>query len=247
MSVGCAIIAFNEEKSIEKTLQSVAFCDEIVVVDSGSTDNTVRIAKRYTPHVYYHPWQGYGAQKNLAIEKLKTDWVLAIDADEVVTSELARKIRMVTSSPEYEAYFINIQLVFLGKRLFHGGTYPHYHLRLFRRSAFKFKETKIHEGVEVPPGRYGYIKEPILHYSYRNLEHYLEKMNRYTTLIAQKRASEGRKTGHLFPFARMGFELFKRFILKGAFLDGYEGSLYALLSSFYTLVKYAKLEELNRK
>ncbi len=247
MSLGCAIIAYNEEDSIERTLKSVAFCDQIVVVDSGSTDKTVEIAKRYTPYVYYHPWQGYGVQKNIAIEKLNTDWVLSVDADEAVTPALAKEIIKTLRDPLFDAYLINIQLVFMGKRLFYGGTYPDYHLRLFKKGVFRFKEDSIHEGVEYRKERAGRLKNVMFHYSYRNLTHYIEKLNRYTSLIAQKHAKEGKRVGKLFPFTRMGFEILKRFGLKAAFLDGYEGCVYALLSSFYAFVKYAKLEELTRR
>ena len=247
MSLGCAIITYNEEDSIGRALESVSFCDEIVVVDFGSTDRTVEIAKRYTPHVYYHPWQGYGTQKNIAVDKLSTDWVLNIDADEAITPALAKEITVTLRSPKFEAYLINIQLVFMGKPLFHGGTYPDYHLRLFKKGSFRFKENLVHEGVSFEKSKVGRLKNPALHYSYRDLTHYIEKLNKYTSLIAQKHAQNGKKPGKLFPFARMGFELIKRFGLRGAFLDGYEGSVYALLSSFYAFLKYAKLEELNRK
>ncbi len=246
MSLGCAIIAFNEEHSIERTLQSVAFCDEIVVVDSGSKDKTVEIAKRYTDKVYYQNWLGYGKQKNFAISKLSTDWVLSIDADEVVEDNLSREIKETVNKTDKEAFLINIQLVFMGKKLRFGGTYPDYHLRLFKKGSLYFEETDIHEGIKVST-RTSKLQNRILHYSYDDLEDYLNKFNKYTSLIALKHKQQGKKISALFPFLRMSFEFFKRFVLQGAFLDGYEGSLYATLSSFYVFVKYAKLLELNKK
>jgi len=243
MSLGCAIITYNEEKNIERTLKSVLFCDEIVVVDSGSTDRTLEIARRYTDKVFYQEWLGYGRQKNFAIEKLKTNWILSIDADEVVTDSLKEEIIDRLKDPDADAYALNIQLVFMGRPLRFGGTYPDYHIRLFKRGTFSFREDEIHEGVEAKAEK---LKNPIFHYSYENLESYFEKFNRYTTLIAKKHLLKGKRVGRFFPFLRFGFELFKRFILKLAFLDGYPGCVYALLSSFYVFVKYAKLVELEK-
>ncbi len=246
MSLGCAIIAYNEEKNIEKTLQGVSFCDEIVVVDSGSSDNTVQIAKKYTDKVYYQEWLGYGKQKNFAISRLNTDWVLSIDADEVVGKKLAAEIKTTIRNTKQEAFLINIQLVFMGKKLRFGGTYPDYHLRLFKKGSFFFDESDIHEGIQTDRKAIK-LKNTILHYSYDSLQDYLQKFNSYTTLIAQKHKQNGKRVSKIFPFLRMSFEFFKRFILMGAFLDGYEGSVYALMSSFYVFVKYAKLIELNQK
>ncbi len=246
MSLGCAIIAYNEEKNIEKTLKSVSFCDEIVVVDSGSSDNTVQIAKKYTDKVYYQEWLGYGKQKNFAISRLNTDWVLSIDADEVVGKKLAAEIKTTIRNTKQEAFLINIQLVFMGKKLRFGGTYPDYHLRLFKKGSFFFDESDIHEGIQTDRKAIK-LKNTILHYSYDSLQDYLQKFNSYTTLIAQKHKQNGKRVSKIFPFLRMSFEFFKRFILMGAFLDGYEGSVYALMSSFYVFVKYAKLIELNQK
>ena len=243
MSLGCAIITYNEEKNIERALESVSFCDEIVVVDSGSTDGTLQIARRYTDKIYYNKWPGFGRQKNFAIGKLTTDWVLNIDADEVVSDELKNEMLSELKNPKAEAYAVNIQLVFMGKPLRFGGTYPDYHIRLFKKGHFYFREDSVHEGVDAKAKK---LKNPIYHYSYENLEEYFSKFNRYTTLIAQKHYSEGKRVGKLFPFVRFGFELFKRFVLKAAFLDGYPGILYAMLSSFYTFVKYAKLVELEK-
>ncbi len=243
MSLGCAIITYNEEKNIERALKSVSFCDEIVIVDSGSTDRTLQIAREYTDRIFYNKWQGFGKQKNLAISKLSTDWVLNIDADEEVSERLKDEILSELESPQADAYAVNIQLVFMGKALRFGGTYPDYHIRLFKRGKFSFREDSIHEGVDANAVR---LRNPVYHYSYENLEDYFNKFNEYTTLIAQKHFREGRRVGKFFPFARFGFELFKRFVLKMAFLDGYPGILYATLSSFYTLVKYAKLVELEK-
>ncbi len=247
MNLGCAIITYNEESSIERVLQSVSFCDEIVVVDSGSTDKTIEIAKQYTDKIFYQKWLGYGKQKNFAISKLNTDWVLSLDADEVLTKELAEEITYtLVNNDNKDAFLINIQLVFMGKPLKFGGTYPDYHLRLFKKGKYAFEELNIHEGIK-SFRKSAKLKGKILHYSYDNLEDYLKKFNMYTSLIASKHKKLSKRVSKCFPFLRMSFELFKRFALQGAFLDGYPGCVYALLSSFYTFVKYAKLVELNEK
>lgn len=243
MTIGCAIIAYNEEHIIEKTLKSVAFCDEIVVVDSGSSDNTLSIAKKYSKKVYYKDWEGYGKQKNFAISKLSTDWVLSIDADEIVTQELAYEIQSTIKETVQDAFLINIQLVFMGKLLKFGGTYPDYHLRLFK-NGMRFEQNDVHEKIKQKGKK---LKNKILHYSYDNLTDYMDKFNKYTSLIAAGHHFNGKRISVFFPFFRMSYEFFKRFFLQLAFLDGYRGSIYALLSSFYTFVKYAKLIELNKK
>ncbi|WP_291490372.1 glycosyltransferase family 2 protein [Desulfurella sp.] len=237
MSIGCAIITYNEEDSIERTLKSVDFCDEIVIVDSYSIDNTVEIAKQYTDKIYFNKFVNYGEQKNFAIEKLSTDWILSIDADEVVSSSLKDEILKAIKNSKFDSYYIKIQLVFLNKALKFGGA-QNWHLRLFRKG-LKFSNS-IHE--KVISKNASRLNGKILHYSYKDLSHYIEKLNKYTSISATLNL---KKNYNVHPIIRFNLELFKRFIIRGAFLDGYEGVLYALLSSFYQLVKYAKVKELN--
>ena len=240
MSLGCAIITYNEESSLKRTHESVAFCDEIVVVDSGSSDDTLKIVRQYTDKVYHQQWLGYGKQKNFAISKLSTDWVLSIDADEVVSGDLKEEILRVLKNPSADAYALNIQLVFMGKPLRFGGTYPDYHVRLFKKDRCRFDEAMVHEGVRCSAKK---LKGVVYHYSYEDLEDYFNKFNRYTSLLSDVIRQKKPRIGGFYPFGRFVFELFRRFVLKGAFLDGYEGCVYALLSSFYVFVKYAKAKE----
>ncbi|MGC9167792.1 MAG: glycosyltransferase family 2 protein [Desulfurella sp.] len=238
MSIGCAIITYNEEDSIERTLKSVDFCDEIVIVDSYSTDETVDIAKKYTDKIYFNKFISYGEQKNFAIERLSTDWILSIDADEVVSPSLKTEILNAIKNSKFDSYYIKIQLVFLNKALKFGGA-QNWHLRLFRKG-LKFSNSIVHE--KVISKNASRLNGKILHYSYKDLSHYIEKLNKYTSISATLNL---KKNYNVHPIIRFNLELFKRFIIRGAFLDGYEGVLYALLSSFYQLVKYAKVKELN--
>jgi glycosyltransferase involved in cell wall biosynthesis len=245
VSIAAVLVVKNEEKRLKQTLNALKWVDEIVVVDSGSIDKTVDIARNFTDKVYLRPWAGYGKQKNFALSKVNSKWVFSIDADEIVTKELAEEIKKAIKNDEYDGYLINTQLVFLGKPLRFGGVYPDYHLRLFKRGKGTFVELEVHEKINLN-GKKAKLSGKILHYSYENLYDYLRKFNNYTTLFAKQEVSQGKKVNNLYPFLRFGGELFKRFILKLAILDGYPGILYAFLSSFYSFMKYAKLYEMEK-
>ena len=245
MSIAAVLVVKNEEKRLKQTLNALKWVDEIVVVDSGSIDKTVDIARDFTDKVYMKPWVGYGKQKNFALSKVNSEWVFSIDADEIVTKELVEEIKKAIKNDEYDGYLINTQLVFLGKPLRFGGVYPDYHLRLFKRKKGIFVESEVHEKINLN-GKKAKLSGKILHYSYENLYDYLQKFNNYTTLFAKQKASEKKRANSIYPFLRFGGELFKRFILKLALLDGYPGILYAFLSSFYSFMKYAKLYEMEK-
>jgi len=244
VSITAILVVKNEEAHLRETLNALRWVDEIVVVDSGSTDKTVDVAREFTDKIYIKPWMGYGKQKNFALSKAKSEWVLSIDGDETVTEELAKEVMEAVKNDEYDGYLINIQLVFLGKPLRFGGVYPDYHLRLFKREKGSFKESDVHEGV-ILNGKKARLNGKILHHSYENLHDYLQKFNTYTTLFAKQKVREGKRTNAIYPFLRFGGELFKRLFFKLAILDGYPGMLYAFLSSFYSFMKYAKLYEME--
>ena len=244
MNIAAVLVVKNEEACLKETLGALRWVDEIVVVDSGSTDKTVDIAKDFTDKVYIKQWMGYGKQKNFALGKVNSKWVLSIDGDETVTEGLAKEIIKAIKNDKYDGYLINIQLVFLGKPLRFGGVYPDYHLRLFKREKGDFVESDVHERINLN-GTKTKLNGKILHYSYKNLHDYLQKFNNYTTLFARQKARQGKKTNAVYPFLRFGGELFKRLIFKLAILDGHPGILYAFLSSFYSFMKYAKLYEME--
>jgi glycosyltransferase involved in cell wall biosynthesis len=248
IKISAVIITFNEEHSIERALRSLDFCDEIVVADSGSTDATVVVCEKYKCRVFTRPFDGYGPYKQFAVSKASNDWVLSIDTDEVVSGELKREIVSLFSAgaPPALGYYIPRTLVFLGRLLRFGGEYRKKHLRLFNRNAGAFTDEKVHEKVCVS-GKTDSLKNQILHYSYDSICDYFEKFNRYTTAAAQSLFERKKKASALNVMARFPLTFIKIYFIKGCFLDGYAGFIWALFSSMYPVVKYAKLHELYRQ
>ncbi|MCD6138698.1 MAG: glycosyltransferase family 2 protein [Deltaproteobacteria bacterium] len=239
------VITHNEEDNIGRCLESVKWADEIIVVDSFSTDRTVQIAEKYTKKVFQKAWEGYGRQKNYALSKATNTWVLALDADERITRELADEIIGVLRAGDTQviAYELPYKVFFGGKWVRHGGLYPEYHIRLFRKDKAAFKERAVHERVETsgPVGRLHHFVE---HYTYRSVSDFIQRMDRYSTLSAEAYYKEGRRVGWFEALFRAWFTFGQMYILKRGFLDGGLGLQLAMLYSCYTFVKYAKLKEL---
>jgi glycosyltransferase involved in cell wall biosynthesis len=243
------IITLNEENDISACLESVKdLAGEIVVVDSGSTDRTLDICRTYTDKVFSHPFMGFSAQKQFALEKAQGPWVLNLDADERVSPELAEEIKSTltkeTPDPSVHGFEIPFKNCFLGKRLHFGAGKFEKHVRLFLKSNASYGKEDVHEGIRVSR-IIGKLRAPILHYSYRDVHDYLEKCNSYTSLLARKKFSLGERF-HLWHHLRLPSEFFIRYVLKLGFLDGSVGFTYALLSSYYVWLKYIKLKDLER-
>ena len=243
--LSAVIITKNEEKRIAATVKALQWCDEIVVVDSGSIDNTVDICKQLGCTVYHHTFENYGKQKHYAVSLTKNNWVLVVDADEIVTPELAAEIKQILSAdtPPYHGYKIKISLVFMGRLLRFGGEYNMSHLRFFNKQHGQYNSDKVHEDV-VLDGESPVLKNRMLHYSYENLHDYFEKFNRYTTLAAEKMNNKKPKS-KLYIFLKFPVTFLQTYFLKGLILDGYPGFMWALLGSFYPVIKYAKQRELK--
>lgn len=234
------IICKNEEANIRRCLQSVSFADEIIVLDSGSTDNTVAIAKEFTPHVYSTDWQGYGVQKQRALAKATKEWVLNLDADEYLTEALQQEIKEVIAANEYDAFRVLIQMQFYNKALKHSSSSSR-HIRLFRREQANFSDDIVHEKVLLPTGsRIGKLKSPILHYSYQDVTHVLYKINKYSSYSAKLRI-EANKKNKLTKTVLSSLWMFLRcYLLQRGFLDGRDGFLFAVFNAqgtFYRGVK----------
>ena len=245
-NISVIVITKNEERNIADCLKSVAWADDIVVVDSQSTDRTVELARQFTPHIVVTPWMGYGAAKNFALEKARHEWVLWLDADERVSPELAREIQdVISESADASAvYEIARKAYFLGKWIRHCGWYPGYVVRLFRKSSAAFSNEKVHERLEYS-GEAGRLKNHLLHYTDDNLYHYFSKFNRYTSLAAADVMGSRREFSLTDLLVRPPFLFFKMYVLRLGFLDGMHGLILSLASASYVFTKYAKLWELQ--
>ncbi len=235
------LIAKNEAANIRACLESVAWADEIIVVDSGSSDDTVGIAREFTSHVYAHPdWPGFGPQKNRALDYATGDWVLSIDADERVTSDLRCEIERTLASPAAEAYRIPRLSSFCGRFMQHSGWRPDYVVRLFLRGAARFSESLVHESLVVQ-GRVGTLQQDLLHYSYRDFDDVLSKLNHYSTASANQLSSRGKHGGLAQAILHGAWAFFRTYILRAGFLDGREGFMLAVMNAENSYYRYIKL------
>jgi glycosyltransferase involved in cell wall biosynthesis len=250
-TLSVAIITRNEETNLERTLGSVAWADEIVVLDCGSSDRTEEIARKFRARFFVEEWKGFAAQKNSALEKCACDWLLSLDADEALSDELAKEIwELLEGDPPFDGYALPRRNLFLGRWMRFGGFYPDLKLRLFRRGAAEFEARPVHETVHFP-GKAGRLKGDMVHHAYPTLADYIAHMDRYSTLGAERVASIG-KWGRglpafvanvaLNPAATFVYNYFFRL----GFLDGREGLLLHLYHSVYVSWKYAKAWERGR-
>jgi len=241
------IITLNEEANLPRCLEAVKWVDELIVADTGSVDRTIEIAKEYKAKTIQLEWKGFGEAKQRALESAICDWVLSLDADEVVSEELTAEIENLLKSdpPGFDGYFIPRRSMFLGHWMSHGGWYPDYLLRLFRRGEGRFEDKKVHESVSLS-GRTGRLKGELLHYSDPDLGHYLKKMNRYTSLSAQELQEAGKVASLADILFRPIATFWKIYLFKRGFLDGFYGFLLAFFSSVHVMTKYVKLWLLNR-
>ena len=243
LKISCVIITLNEEENIRRSLSAVKWCDEIIVVDSGSTDKTIETCNELGCKVYHKDFDGYGEQKRYAVSLAQNDWVLNIDADEVVSDELGKEIENILRAERIDhiGFALPRMLIFLGKKFKYGKESKEYYIRLFNKNFSDFSKDKVHEKVELD-GEAKKLKGAFYHYSYINIEQYFKKFNSYTTEAATelyKAGNKGRK-----PLAIvLGFPVyfFKNYFVNRNFLNGIPGFLWALFSSLYPVVKYFKL------
>ncbi len=236
------VVTFNEAEQIERCLKALSFCDEIVLVDSESTDRTTELARRLTDRIWTEPWRGYGGQKQFALEKCRGEWVLWIDADEVVSPQLAESILAAISDPNFDSYETARRVFYLGDWIRHGGWGADWVRRLFRREKAHFRLDLVHEGVELA-GEIGRLQGPLDHYSYRSLSHHWSKIDQFTSLWAEQCWADGQRTRFLDLLFRPFVRWFKIYFVKQGWRDGWRGFVVAGLAATYVLVKYAKLKE----
>ena len=243
--LSAVLITRNAAAVLEPCLESLAFADEIVVVDSGSSDRTAEIARERGARLVQKEWLGFGRQKQFAVEQAKFDWVLCLDADERVSPELARSIAAALAAPVSPVYRMPRRNRFLGRWLAHGEGYPDWSPRLFNRQNARWSDDLVHEKVlyAVTPGT---LAGDLLHDSSDDLTAYLERQNRYTTLAARQALEQGRSAGVLHLLLSPVVRFIKFYVLRLGFLDGIPGLLHISIGCINSYVKYAKLIELRR-
>lgn len=240
------IITRNEAHNIRACLESVAWADEIIVVDAGSSDETVSLCREFTPHVYVHgDWPGFGPQKNRALGHATKEWVLSLDADERVTPELHAQIVEAMSQPgAKDGYCLPRLSQFCGHFIRHCGWYPDYVMRLFRREHGRFSDDLVHESVIVQ-GAIGKLSAPLLHHSYLTQDDVDRKVEQYATAAAEQMSRRGRRASSLDAPLRAGWAFLRTFILRLGFLDGVAGYRVACMNARTTYLKYQRLRRLN--
>jgi glycosyltransferase involved in cell wall biosynthesis len=238
--VSVALITRNEQQNIAHCLRSVAWADEIVVVDQGSTDGTARIARELGARVIDAPdWPGFGPQKNRALDACTGDWILSLDADERVTAALQAEIAAVVADAAHDVYEMPRLSSYCGRFIRHGGWTPDYVRRLFRRGAARFSDVRVHESLQTDRSA-GRLREPLIHYSFRTLEDVLAKMNRYSSDNAQMLYERGGRPG-LASALLHGLAAFLRtYVLKRGFLDGRHGLMLAISNAEGSYYKHVK-------
>ncbi|MGB9715355.1 MAG: glycosyltransferase family 2 protein [Thermodesulfovibrionales bacterium] len=240
--VSIVIVTKDEELNIQDTLDSVKYFSEIIVVDSFSSDHTVDICKKYTDKVFQEEWEGYANQKQKGIDRASLPWVLIIDADERLTPELCKEISSAIENKKYDGFYIPRKNFFLGKWIRHGGWWPDYTLRLFRKDMAFMQKREVHEKVIVR-GTTGYLKNPMEHYTSRSISEFISKLENYSTLSAKEMSQRNFKPGILSLTIRPFYTFFNMFFIKRGFLDGRYGLILSLLYSYYTFSKYSKIWE----
>lgn len=237
--VAALILTYNEEENIADCIKSAAFADEVIVVDSGSNDNTQKIAESLGAKIYVHAMDGFAEQRNFALQQTQADWVFYLDADERVTAAASREIKMLVEKDEAAAYEIKRINIVFGQMMKYGGHAPDYSLRLYPRQAVRWEGT-VHEKVivDLPIKK---MEHPMNHYTYTDWDRYFVKFNQYTTLMAEKMHERGKTANVVDLVFRPWYAFFRFYILQLGFLDGKMGFVFAVFHGFYTFSKYVKL------
>jgi glycosyltransferase involved in cell wall biosynthesis len=239
LHLSAIIITKNEAANIVACLDSVDFCDERIVVDCGSVDETVQMARAKGARVTYCPWRGFGPQKNYALSQARGEWVLSIDADERVSPELAEEIERASNRQDADGYRIARLSTFCGRPMHHSGWYPDYVLRLFRRTRARFSDDLVHERV-ICAGIVRRLNGVLAHHPVDRLEDALARIDRYSTAGAEQIVASGRRVSFSSGILHGGYAFVRSYILRAGFLDGHEGFLLAVANAEGTYYRYMK-------
>lgn len=240
------VITKNEAMHIRRCLASVAWADEIIVFDSGSNDQTVALSRQFTEQVFVTDWPGFGPQKQRALDKASHDWVLSIDADEEVSAALKKEIQLAMQQDSIQGFEIPRLSSYCGRQIKHGGWWPDYVLRLFRRDTGRFSEEVVHERILVN-GNIKRLNNPLLHEAFIDPAEVLHKINSYSSLGAEKLFHAGQQAGLGLAISKGLWTFFRTYFLKAAFLDGAEGLMLAISNAEGAYYKYLKLRDLHQK
>lgn len=246
MKISVAIITLNAAPELDRCLASVAFADEVVVLDQHSGDNTAEICQRHGASLHQTEWLGFGPTKDRAVSLCRNSWILSIDSDEEVTPELRAAIEALPDQPAEAAFAVNRMSRFLGQWIRHCGWHPEFVVRLFDRQQGGFNDLPVHESVETS-GPVGRLPGLLHHYTYETMEQYIEKLNRYTTLAAEERFARGDRSSLWNAVLRSQAAFWRMWVLQAGLRDGWRGYVLCLSSSFYVLSKYTKLWMLGHR
>lgn len=242
--VSAVIITLNESANLQKSLPKLAWCDEIIVVDSGSADDTIAVAKQFGCKVVSRPFDNYGSQKKFAFALAANNWILNIDADEVLSDDLVNEINNEMMKPTYHGYYMPINLVFMGKVFRYGREAKLFRLRLFNKQYGSLLDNPVHEKILVD-GDVKKLKGRVYHYSYKTYEQYFHKFNNYSSVSAKVAFGRGKKKTAGAIILAIPFNFFKCYVMEGNFLNGRQGFYWSLLNSYYVFTKYLKIAELH--
>lgn len=244
--IAAVVITHNEEKNILRCLESLRFCDEIIVVDAMSSDNTVALANTIASKVVSRPWESYSSQKNFANSIAESEWILSIDADEKVSMELGLEIQAQLSTPGPEtAFSVPRKTLYRGKWIKHGGWYPNRLVRLFKKNGGSWTNDELHERW-VTEGPLGELQGHLLHYSFENFTDQVDRNNRYSTLGALRLHRQGARFSFTKMLAKPSSKFLETYVLKRGFLDGLMGLFISISASYSVFLKWVKLWELSR-
>lgn len=238
-------ITKNAASTFEQSLSSIDFANEIIVVDSGSSDETLKIAEKYKAKITFQDWLGFGKQKQLAVNLATHDWVLCLDADEIISFDLRKSIQAALTNPTFKAYQFPRSNYFLGRYLKHGEGYPDLSLRLFNKNNAAWSDDAVHEYVDTK-SEVGTLTGDLLHHSCENISDYLTKQNNYTDIQAKQLWLKNKKTTAVKIIFSPIFRFIKFYFIKRGFLDGLAGFVHISIGCFNSMIKYAKLHELQK-
>lgn len=246
MSISISIICYNEEKKIRRCLESVKWADEIVILDSYSTDNTLNICREYTGKIFQHKFDGHIQQKNRAIDLCSNDWIFCIDADEVVSDELRNSIQNLDPGKnDIKGYYAARRVFYIGKWINHGGWYPDLKVRLINKNSGRWGGINPHDELKVN-GKTAELNGDLLHYSYENIFAHINQVNKFTDIISEEYKKLGKKPSVLNLTLRPFYKFIKMYFIKLGFLDGTRGFIIACIGAFYVFMKFVKLYEKNK-